>query len=102
VRKTRRTGVDGRVGIRLFVHSEERGWEWRRRRRKRRSWVAFGVAVNGCRENCIKDIQKGWELSVSKRKRATGGGDDVGRDVARSFERWKYGDEHGSEDVLCS
>jgi hypothetical protein len=95
VLKTRRSGVVGWVGIRLVVHPEER-------RRARRSRVAFGVAVDGCRENCFKDIEEGGELSISKRERATGGGDDVGGDVARGFARREHGDEHGSEDVLCS
>ena len=42
--------------------------------------------------------RKAGELFVSKRERATGGGNDVGRDVARGVERWEYGNEHSSEE----
>ena len=55
------------------------------------------------REFASKISKKGGELFVSKlMERATGGGNDVGRDVARGVERWEYGNEHSSEDVLCS
>ena len=61
--------------------------------------VAFGIAVDGCRENCVENIQEGGELCF-KTGASNRGGNDVGRDVARGVERWEYGNEHSSEDVL--